>query len=77
MAVITVVLLQASFHYCTVEEFYTGGLFLGPGNGVTDGSVVIIGLYVLMGFVGNQFFVAQITDGIRVIDVLVIVISVW
>lgn len=46
----------ASFHFSTLEEYYTGGLFLGPLNGISDGSLGIIGLFSLMGIFGNGFW---------------------
>jgi hypothetical protein len=46
----------ASFHFSTLEEYYTGGLFLGPLNGISDGSLGIIGLFCLMGIFGNGFW---------------------
>jgi hypothetical protein len=30
------------FHFCTLEEYYTGGLFLPVGNPVSDGSIAYI-----------------------------------
>ena len=45
----------SSFHFSTLEEYYTGGLFLGIGNGVTDGSAGILALFVGMGFYGNDW----------------------
>ncbi len=46
----------SAFHYSILEEYYTGGLFLGLFNGVTDGSVLMIGLNLYMGFFGTQIF---------------------
>lgn len=45
-----------SFHFCTLEEYYVGGLFLGVGNGATDGSVIIIGLLFYCGYAGQEFW---------------------
>lgn len=39
--------VNQSFHFCTLEEYYIGGLFLGIGNGVTDASVPLIGLFLI------------------------------
>jgi len=36
-----------SYHFCTLEEYYIGGLYLGIFNGVTDGSVLLIALLVV------------------------------
>jgi hypothetical protein len=48
------------FYFCTLEEYYTGGLFLPLGNGVTDGSVVFIALFMMCGIAGNDIFLYQI-----------------
>lgn len=45
----------ASFHFSTLEEYYTGGLFLGPGNGVSDGSATVIAGFIVMGIYGNEW----------------------
>jgi len=60
----------AAFHFCTLEEYYTGGLFLGPCNGITDGSVGIIVTFIIMGFAGNDFWVTRIggDDFPRIVD---------
>jgi phosphatidylglycerophosphate synthase len=43
----------STFYFSTLEEYYTGGLFLGVGNGVTDGSGPIVAGFIYLGFVGN------------------------
>lgn len=45
-----------SFYFSTLEEYYIGGLFLGVGNGVTDGSVLLIFLFLFSGYYGNEVF---------------------
>ncbi len=50
-----------SFYFSTLEEYYTGGLFLGVGNGVTDGSLPIILIFLYCGAAGNQIFKEIIT----------------
>ncbi|CDW80744.1 cdpalcohol phosphatidyltransferase [Stylonychia lemnae] len=45
-----------SFYFCTLEEYYIGGLYLGVGNGVTDGSVLLIALFLLQAFTDSAFF---------------------
>jgi hypothetical protein len=52
-----------SFYFSTLEEYYIGGLFLGVGNGVTDGSAPIIALFIYCGFWGNDFFKKEIAIG--------------
>ena len=39
-----------------IEEYYTGGLFLGPFNGVSDGSVVLYTFFIIGDFLGNETF---------------------
>ena len=41
LGIMTVLFPCASFFFSTIEEYYTGGLFLLPFNGVTDGSLAI------------------------------------
>ena len=55
-----VTLGSLAFHFSTLEEYYTGGMFIGPGNAVSDGSVGIIILYCIMGFTGNDLFLHTI-----------------
>lgn len=51
--------ITQSFHFCTLEEYYIGGLFLGPFNGVTDGSAAVIGIFLATGIAGNGFWLTQ------------------
>jgi len=41
------------FHFATLEEYYVGGLWLPVLNGVTDGSVLIIMINILIGMLGS------------------------
>jgi ethanolaminephosphotransferase len=50
-----------SFHFSTLEEYYIGGLYLGPLNGVTDGSALIIGIFFLSGIIGNEIWLTHVT----------------
>lgn len=51
-----------SFYFSTLEEYYIGGLYLGVGNGVTDGSAPIIALFIYCGIFGNDFFKSEVTS---------------
>lgn len=62
----------ASFHFSTIEEYYTGGLFLGPFNGISDGSGALIGLFVLMGLIGNDFWITNVFGSVKYLDVAVL-----
>lgn len=46
-----------SFYFSTLEEYYIGGLFLGPFNGVTDGSAALISIFFFTGVFGNDIWV--------------------
>lgn len=58
-----VVMSMAAFHFTTLEEFYVGTLKLPVCNAVSDGSLLIILLYLWTGIVGNDFWVMTICDG--------------
>lgn len=36
-----------------LDEYYKGIMVLPPGNGISDGSVILISFYLIMGMVGN------------------------
>lgn len=46
----------ALFHFTTIEEYYTGGLFLGRINPITDLSIIVISMFVYMGISGDTHF---------------------
>ena len=58
-----VVMAMASFHFGTLEEYYVGTLKLPPCNAVSDGSVLLILMYIITGILGNQIWVLPICDG--------------
>ena len=77
-AVISVAAPCASFHFSTLEEYYTGGLFLGPFNGVTDGSAAVYMTFIFMTIAGNDFWRWPIANSgtsseILLVDLLVFV----
>lgn len=55
-AVATMMTTCASFHFSTMEEYYTGGLYLGYFNGITDGSAIYYFGMFLMAIAGNGFW---------------------
>ena len=58
-SVYTMVLIvgaNAIFHFCTLEGYYLGGVFLGKFNAITDLSVGVIGICIYVGFFGNELF---------------------
>lgn len=52
---------QTPFFFATLEEYYTGALFLPVGNGITDGSVVLIGINVIAGVWGCEIFTQSVS----------------
>ena len=54
--------LYSAFHFTTLEEYYTGTLYLGPCNGVSDGSFVIVVASFITGIVGNNFWATPIYE---------------
>lgn len=50
------VAVTQAFHFATLEEYYSGGLYLGVGNGVTDGSVGLIAIFLYCGIAGTEVF---------------------
>ena len=48
-----VVMAMASFHFATLEEYYVGTLKLPPCNAVSDGSIMLILMYIITGILGN------------------------
>jgi len=59
-----------------IEEYYTGGLFLGPFNGVSDGSIILYTFFTIGAFLGNDTFNLIIFPNynFRVTDVLALAI---
>ena len=63
VAVIMSVGIYSAFHFATLEEYYTGTLYLPPLNGVSDGSFAIIIATIITGSLGNNFWLIPICDG--------------
>jgi len=63
----------SSFHFCTLEEYYTGGLFLPPFNAISDGSIGFIGLFIYCGLFGNEWSQEIVYKEVRFVDVFVYV----
>ena len=51
-----VVMAMAAFHFTTLEEYYVGTLKLPVCNAVSDGSLLIILMYLVTGILGNEFW---------------------
>lgn len=55
--------LYSSFHFTTLEEYYTGILYLGPGNGVSDGcAVILIANLVTICIGSNNYWATPVFD---------------
>jgi len=68
--------MYACFHFATLEEYYVGTLRLPVCNGVSDGSVFLIGIFIATGIFGNEFWAKGVADGkwlhIEGVDVLTV-----
>lgn len=73
---LTFTLALSSFHFSTLEEYYTGGLFLGPGNGISDGSAILIGINIIMGIFGNEWLLEFFIGDIRYADVFMYAVGI-
>ena len=58
-----VVMSMAAFHFSTLEEYYVGTLKLPICNAVSDGSLILILMYLVTGILGNGIWVITICDG--------------
>lgn len=54
---------MAAFHFTTLEEYYVGTLKLPVCNAVSDGSLLIIVMYIVTGILGNDIWVITVCDG--------------
>ena len=57
---IFIAICSYTFHMGTIESYYMGGLYLGPGNGISDGSVIAIFLLIGLGFVSREFVTSEL-----------------
>jgi len=53
--------IMGAFFFIVLEEYYKGYFKLGPLNGVSDASVLIIGIFLLSAVVGYEFWQYQIS----------------
>ena len=58
-----VIMAMAAFHFSTLEEYYVGTLCLPVCNAVSDGSLLVIGMFIFTGIAGNDFWVKEVVDG--------------
>jgi len=57
------IVVYACFHFATLEEYYIGTLRLPVCNGVSDGSVIMIGFYIFTGIIGADFWMTTPCTG--------------
>ena len=50
------------FYVSTLEHFYVGSHFMGPGNMVSDGSVLVFVLFGSMGIWGNDYWSSYVIE---------------
>lgn len=55
--------VMSAFHMVTLEEYYSGFLYLPPLNGVSDGSIAIVLLSFITGYTGNNYWATPLIDG--------------
>lgn len=63
LAYVLLMTIYACFHFATLEEYYVGILRLPVCNGVSDGSVMMIILFIATGIFGNDFWAKGVADG--------------
>lgn len=70
-----------TFYFAILEEYYTGKLILGLFNGVSDGSFILISLFLASGLFGTSHYSSTFTfsfDGrdytYRYNDIVIVVV---
>lgn len=63
IAKIMTICILSAFHFITLEEYYSGYLFLPMFNGVSDGSVFIILSSLYSATQGNNMWATPLYDG--------------
>ena len=49
-----------TFYFEVLKQYYVGAMMLGPGNGVSDGSIIAYSLYIYAGIWGVDFFLKEV-----------------
>ena len=65
LALIGYATVLTSFHLATLEEYYIGTLALPVCNGVSDGSWLLILLFILSGICGKAIWTPKIVEDIN------------
>lgn len=61
-SLVPALIVVSIFFSAMLEEYYKGIMVLPPGNGVSDGSFVIILIYIAMGIFGNDWCSVPVTE---------------
>ena len=64
IALLIILMVSMPFYFTTLEEYYTGGLFLPIINGVSDGSIAYVLICLATGIVGSSFWATELESGI-------------
>lgn len=65
--------LLGGFYLGTLEQYYTGGCFLGPGNAVSDFSPILSSFFLILGLTGNDILLYEIMGSWRINDIIAVV----
>jgi hypothetical protein len=63
LSLLFVIVPMTAFHFGTLEEYYIGILELPPLNGVSDGSVLVIGFFLAAGILGTETMSMPVKPG--------------
>jgi len=59
---VCIVIGICTFHFTTLEEYYIGTLKLPVGNAVSDGSVLVVLVFIVTGITGNEVWVHEVVS---------------
>lgn len=59
--ILSMVISTVPFYFSTLEEYYTGELYLPLINGANEGSVGIAFFFLISGVFGNELFFTTVT----------------
>ena len=63
LAYLALITTITCFHFATLEEYYAGTLILPVCNGVSDGSILLITVFLATGIFGYEFWAYGVCDG--------------
>ena len=81
MGFLPIVSVCCTFYFAMLEEYYRGIMVLPVGNGVTDGSIIMIWMFFTLGIFGNKWATVPILNlagtTMNFTDVLSIFVIAW